>query len=122
MREVYDTKTTITSLGVLGFIVAMVVFIIQGCSAIEEGIRYADYAETEGIVIGIDAVVTEKYAGNYTVKTNAYSISYSYSVSDEDYTGVMISYDSVSVGTPMQVLYNPESPELSKGELNGSLE
>lgn len=100
---------------VLLCIIAGVLF--YGCSAAEESAKYSGYVETSGITTDVNAVVVERLNGKFTVDEDKFSISYTYEVDGVTYTGALVNDVSVSAGTKIRVLYNPTSPEQSKGEL-----
>ena len=107
-----DTLKIVTYLAVL----AVLFFSLHACGAIIDSIHYSDYIETSGVVTSVNAVIIEEFNGKYTVRKDKFSLSYTYSVDGTEYNGAMVSDDSVSTGTEIKVLYDPDDPGRSKGE------
>ena len=113
----HSSNADITDVVCALVVIFVVIFIAHGCSKISDAVKYGDYVETVGVITEVDAVVIRTSTGKAIISSDKFSLTYTYEVNGNTYTGAMVNDVSVSAGTEIKVLYDPVEPEKSKGEL-----
>lgn len=117
----YSTKATIRfALSMAASLVILaILFAVIGrfANMVNDAIYEYAWNETEGTVTDVQSAMVQKFTGRVVLTEAKFSIRYSYSVDGTDYDGSFLSGTSLSTGTKIKVLYDPDSPGKSKAYL-----